>query len=153
MPVEKEQPPEQVMSEARAILRLAKADALTAFQIVEKQMAVIVLRTQVMLSLSGIVITVTGFSGRAIAQTSELARGMISSGIFVVLAAAAVAIWGVLRLRWLTQTIAEDPLEMIADGLVMRNRKSRFLGVALVLFVAGFALYCAAVAQLLMSPG
>ena len=38
---------------------------------VERQLSVLVLRTQVMLSLSGIVITVTGFSGRAIAQTSE----------------------------------------------------------------------------------
>ena len=64
-----------------------------------------VLRTQVMLSLSGIVVTVTGFSGRAIAETSSLARSSIAAGILVVLASAAVAIWGVLRLSWLTQTI------------------------------------------------
>jgi len=94
--------------EARRILSLTSDDALKAFEIVERQMNVLVLRTQVMLSLSGIVITVTGFSGRAIAQTSTVARDAIAAGIFVVLAAAAVAIGGVLRLRWLTQQLDPD---------------------------------------------
>ena len=43
----------------------AKGDAQKAFEIVERQLGVLILRTQVLLSLSGIVITVTGFSGRA----------------------------------------------------------------------------------------
>ncbi len=36
-------------------------------------------------------------------------------------------------------------------GLEIRDRKSRFLSLALALFVAGFSLYCAAVAQLLIA--
>ena len=60
--------------EARNILALCSGDRLRAFEMVQGQLAVLVLRTQVMLSLSGIVITVTGFSGRAIAATSMLAR-------------------------------------------------------------------------------
>src|SRR5581483_1358494 len=89
--------------EAERIFKLCGSDTLKAYEMVERQLSVLVLRTQVMLSLSGIVITVTGFSGRAIAQTSDLARWSIASGILVVLASAAAAIWGVLRLHWLTQ--------------------------------------------------
>src|SRR5438270_13446068 len=99
--------------EAERILQLAKGDTLKAYEMVERQLSVLVLRTQVMLSLSGIVITVTGFSGRAVAQTSALARGSIATGIFVVLAAAAAALWGVLRLNWLTQTIVVEPVVML----------------------------------------
>jgi hypothetical protein len=141
--------------EAELILQLAKGDTLKAYEMVERQLSVLVLRTQVMLSLSGIVITVTGFSGRAVAQTSVLARNSIAAGIFVVLAAAAAAIWGVLRLNWLTHTIQADPIAMLMRQIEIRDAKSRYLGAALVLFVIGFSLYCFAIAQLLLAarPG
>ena len=138
--------------EARLILELCKGDALRAFEMVQGQLGVLVLRTQVMLSLSGIVITVTGFSGKAIAQTSALARASITAGLFIVLAAAAVAVAGVLRLKWLTQSLEEDPRATLVRGLYIRDKKSRFLSAALALFIVGFGLYCAAVAQLLIAP-
>jgi hypothetical protein len=137
------------MTEAERILKLFVEPRL-AYEMVERQLAVIVMRTQVMLSLSGIVITVTGFSGRAVAQVSLLARTLITVGMFVVLSAAAVAIIGVFRVRWLTQTISDDPLETIQRGLAIRDQKSRYLMISLILWVVGFALYCGAVAQLLM---
>jgi hypothetical protein len=138
-------------TEAKNILALCGGDRLRAFEMVQAQLAVLVLRTQVMLSLSGIVITVTGFSGRAIAATSLLARGSIVLGLFIVLAAAAVAVVGVLRLRWMTQEIDGEPIDMLTRALAIRDRKARFLGTALTLFVIGFTLYCFAVAQLLIA--
>ena len=84
--------------EVKRIMTLAKGDAQKAYAIVESQLSVLVIRTQVMLSLSGIVVTVTGFSGRTIAQTSETARALIAAGIITVLCAAAIAIMGVLML-------------------------------------------------------
>ena len=137
--------------EAAAILRLTSDDPLKAYDVVERQLAVLVLRTQVMLSLSGIVITVTGFSGRAIAETSPLAQLCISTGILVVLASAAVAIGGVLRLRWLTQELDADPVAMLVRAIGQRDKKARFLAWALGLFIVGFSLYCCAIAQLLMA--
>jgi hypothetical protein len=137
--------------EAQRILELCGGNTLKAFEMVHSQMGVLVLRTQVMLSLSGIVITVTGFSGRAIAETSELARGSVVIGLCLVLLAAAVGVGGVLRLKWLTQALTDDPLETIVRGIAIRDRKSKFLAVALGLFVLGFALYCLAVAQLLVA--
>lgn len=138
-------------AEAEQILKLARGDAQRAYDVVDRQLQVLVLRTQVVLSLSGIVITVTGFSGRAIAETSNLARVSIASGIMIVLLSAAAAIWGVLRLQWLTQTIDEDALAMLVRGIEIRDAKSRFLRVALILFICGFSLYCFAIAQLLMA--
>ena len=137
--------------EAEQILKLSRGDEQRAYDMIERQLSVLVLRTQVMLSLSGIVITVTGFSGRAIAETSNLARWSIASGIMIVLLSAAAAIWGVLRLSWLTQTIDEDALAMLTRGIEIRNAKSRFLRASLVLFIAGFSLYCFAIAQLLIA--
>ncbi|MBZ0115681.1 MAG: hypothetical protein K8H88_01710 [Sandaracinaceae bacterium] len=137
--------------EAERILELCEGNRLRAFEMVQAQLGVLVLRTQVMLSLSGIVITVTGFSGRAIAETSWLARGSVVTGLVLVLCAAAVAVYGVLRLSWITQELGPDGLETLRRALALRNRKSRFLGVALALFVLGFALYCSAVAQLLIA--
>lgn len=139
--------------EARRILALAGGDAYRAFEIVQSQLATLVLRTQVMLSLSGIVITVTGFSGKAIASTSALARGCIVAGLFIVLLAAAVAVRGVLQLRWLTQTLDDDTLVTLRRGLAIRDSKSKFLAVALALFIVGFTLYCTAIAQLLLAAG
>lgn len=136
--------------EARAILDLCDGDKLKAFEKVEAQLAVLVLRTQVMLSLSGIVITVTGFSGRAIAETSALARLSIVLGLLLVLGAAVFAVWGVLRLKWLTQALRADVLETLRNAIEIRNRKSRFLRTALALFIAGFSLYVTAIAQLLL---
>jgi hypothetical protein len=139
--------------EAAMILSLADGDRLKAYEIVERQLAVLVLRTQVMLSLSGIVITVTGFSGRAIAQTSQLARNCVAGGIMIVLLAAAVAIMGVLRLSWLTRELDADVTQMLMNAIALRDAKSRYLRLSLLLFVLGFSLYCVAIAQLLVAAG
>jgi hypothetical protein len=58
---------------------------------------------------------------------------------------------GVLRVKWLTQVIAEAPLDTLTNAIGIRNSKSSYLAVAQVLFVGGFFLYCAAIAQLLMA--
>lgn len=137
--------------EVKRIIKLTQGDAAKAYELVQSQLSVLVLRTQVMLSLSGIVITVTGFSGRAIAQTSELARVLVASGILVVLAAAGVAIGGVLRLRWLTQELTDDTEQTLLRMLSIRDTKSKFLTAALVLFVLGFGCYCVAIALMLLA--
>jgi hypothetical protein len=139
-----------VADEAQRIMKLSGEPRL-AYEMVERQLSVLVVRTQVILSLSGIVITVTGFSGRAVAQVSFLARLFITVGMFVVLAAAAVGVMGVLQVRWLSSTIADDPMETIQRALRIRDQKSRYLRLSLLLWVGGFSLYCVAVAQLLMA--
>ncbi|MCC6649374.1 MAG: hypothetical protein IT374_27865 [Polyangiaceae bacterium] len=136
--------------EAARILALAGGDAARAFEVVERQLSVTVVRTQVLLSLSGIVITVTGFSGEAIARVGLAAKASISLGILLVLAAAVTVILGVLRVRWLTQVLTDDPSETLLLALRVRDDKSASLARASWLFAAGFSLYCVAIAQLLL---
>jgi hypothetical protein len=137
--------------EVKRILALTKGDPVKAYELVQQQLNVLVLRTQVMLSLSGIVITVTGFSGRTIAQTSDLARNLVASGIVIVLGAAAVAIGGVLRLKWLTQEMTDDTEATLMRMLDIRDQKARYLNTAMLLFVVGFACYCVAIALMLIA--
>ena len=139
------------VDEAERIYRLCKEDALRAVEMVHTQFGVLVLRTQVMLSLSGIVITVTGFSGKAIAATGAVARVCIVAGLVLVLAAAAVAMAGVLRLKWITEILTDDTLDTLRRAIAIRDKKSAFLRAAVALFLLGFSLYVAAVAQLLIA--
>jgi len=103
-----------------------------------------------LLSLSGIVLTVTGFSGKQIAASGHPGPELIVSGLGVVLLAASVLVAGVLRLTWITKEIGDDPLATIAAGIALRDAKSRHLSIAMVLFVVGFALYCGSIANLLL---
>lgn len=137
--------------EVKRIMALTRGDPVKAYELVQAQLSVLVLRTQVMLSLSGIVITVTGFSGRTIAQTSELARNLVASGIVIVLGAAGVAIGGVLRLKWLTQQMTDDTEQTLVAMLAMRDQKARYLNAALLTFLVGFACYCVAIALMLLA--
>ena len=132
------------------ILALTKGDGSKAFAMLESQLSVAVMRTQVLLSLSGIVITVTGFSGEAIARVGAVAKASISAGIVFVLAAAVTAIVGVLRVRWLTQELDDDVERTLLRAIEIRDRKTASLKTASWLFVVGFSLYCAAIAQLLL---
>jgi len=137
--------------EVKRIMTLTRGDPVKAYELVQSQLSILVLRTQVMLSLSGIVITVTGFSGRTIAQTSELARNLVASGIVIVLGAAGVAIGGVLRLKWLTQEMTDDTELTLTRMLVMRDQRARYLNTALLLFMVGFSCYCVSIALMLLA--
>jgi hypothetical protein len=121
-----------------------------AFDVLERQLGVLVIRSQVLLSLCGIVITVTGFSGRAIAATGMAARVLIVAGLAIVLLAAAVVVGGVFRVTWLTQHLGEDERASIVSCIEVRESKTRYLKAGLVLFLGGFALYVAAVSMLLV---
>jgi phage gp37-like protein len=142
-------PDETQQAEAARILEFF-GDRVRAYDVVEGQLQILTVRTQVLLSLSGIVITVTGFSGTAMARSGEPGPILIVLGLAAVLAGASVAVMGVLRLSWLSQRIGSDPQEAIASGIALRDAKARHLQVAMSLFVAGFALYCAAIANMLL---
>ena len=58
-----------------------------------------------------------------------------------------------MRLRWLSQEIDDEPVVTLLRGLEVRDRKAENLRRAIGLFVVGFTLYAAAVAQLLLATG
>ena len=138
--------------EAEHILKLCLGDHLRAYEIVERQLGVLALRAQGMLLFAGLVVVATGFSGPAIARNSGAALACVAAGILFLLLAWAVAILGVLQLRWLSQEIDDEPVVTLLRGLELRDGKSRNLRRALALLAAGVALYCVAIGQFLTGP-
>lgn len=152
---------EKIEKEADQILRIyggcedgqyANANAKDITSLLERQFAVLTGRAQMLLGLSGIVITTTGFSGRAIASTGLLAQWLIVSGIFFVLSGAVAIVWGILRLNWVTQLVGSDIRVALIDMLAYRDRKTRAYRLGLLLLIIGLALYVSAIALMVLAP-
>jgi hypothetical protein len=122
-------------------------------QRLEAQMNVLHGRTQVLLTLCGVVVTVTGFSGRIIAGTSLLAKISIITGLTLVLVAAAVGVFGVLPVKWLTQQPGNDPRGWLLNVLTYRDRKTVAYRWATALLLLGLAVYVISIALMLLTPG
>lgn len=117
---------------------------------IDSQLAILAARAQTLLSLAGITVTVTGFSGANIARTGRLAASLLVSGLGVVLASATVAMVGILHVRWVTSLAPCSLEDAIRNALEVRDAKTRNFSAALRLLVVGLALYGASVALLLL---
>jgi len=124
----------------------------TIMDVVERQFMVLHHRSQVLLGLAGVVITTTGFSGRLIAGTNQLAQWLIIGGVFLVMAAAVTVCFGVLHLRWLTQQPGDEAHEWLDRALSYRDRKTRFYRVGIVITILGLSLYVGSIFVMLLYP-
>lgn len=146
-------PTKQNEQEAEQILQIyGRENPRELVALLERQFGVLTGRAQVLLGLCGIVITTTGFSGRAIALTGTAAQWLIVSGIFLILASAAAIVWGILQLNWITQFVGKDLGASLAKMLAYRDRKTRAYRVGLILLVVGLALYVSAIALMVLAP-
>lgn len=111
-------------------------------------------RAQVLVSLSGVVVTVTGFSGRLIAATNRTGQITLVSGLLLVLLSAAYVYAKVMRVTWITREITRGPAE---DALVriidLRNEKTVAYARGGYVLFAGLLLYGIAISIMLMNPG
>jgi len=146
--------PEQTRQQeiGRIIQIYGRDDVRSIMEAVERQFMVLHHRSQVLLALSGIVITTTGFSGRLIAGTNELAQWLIISGVALVMVAAATVCYGVLHLRWLTQHPGSEIGEWLDITLAYRDRKTRFYRVGIVMTMIGLGLYVGSIFVMLWRP-
>ncbi len=127
-------------------------DVRSIMEMVERNFMVLHHRSQVLLGLSGIVITTTGFSGRLIAGTNDLAKWLIISGVALVMLAAATVCYGVLHLRWLTQHPGTQVQQWLDTTLAYRDRKTRFYRVGIVMTMIGLLLYVGSIFVMLWYP-
>ena len=137
---------------SRIIKIYGRDDTRSIMEMVERHFMVLHHRSQVLLGLSGIVITTTGFSGRLIAGTNDLAKWLIISGVALVMAAAATVCYGVLHLRWLTQHPGQEIEEWLDLTLAYRDRKTRFYRVGIVMTMIGLTLYVGSIFVMLWYP-
>ena len=145
--------PEQ---EAASLLAV-HGEAARCQALITQQFGVIQSRTQALIGLATLALTITGFSGPRMAASSALARWTMILGLAWVLTAVVIALRGALRIRWLTQITGATPQAALVAMIQYRDRKTRRFGQALFCLVVGLALYVTSVvaymATGLQSPG
>ena len=136
--------------EAEHLLQLYERDPGKIMGELRSQLAILANRAQTLLSLAGITITVTGFSGANIARSGAFAATLLVAGLVFVLSSAAISMTGILRVQWST-SMAPSPLEdAVRHALTIRDMKTRRFDLALRLLVIGLTLYVSSIAILLL---
>ena len=144
--------PPEIKAEAATILELCKGDLLAALKIAESQLNIVYARAQVLMSLAGMVVTVTGFSGRLIAGSSPAAQFFIVAGLLVSLSSAAWVFARIMRLQWVTTLASEEKEHALEHALYRRNRKTRAYTTGGCLLFLGLLLYAISIALMLANP-
>lgn len=146
------QAPAEITQEAKAILTLTEGSMKAAMEVAQKQLDVIYLRAQVLMSLAGMVVTVTGFSGRLIAGSSTAAQIFLVAGLFVSLSSAIWVFLRVMRVRWVTVFLAENPDTALEQALLRRDQKTCAYKKGGLALCIGLVLYCISISLMLLDP-
>ncbi len=125
----------------------------TCEDILSREFGAILQRTQVLLTLATLTLTITGFSGPSIAESGPFSRYTMVVGLVFVLAAILVALVGILRVRWTTQYATQEPVQALEAIIAYRNDKTRKFVVGMILLVIGLCLYVASLTAFLFHLG
>ena len=109
-------------------------------------------RSQLLLSLVAVVLTITGFSGPTIAHSGRLSMICIAYGLTFVLISAVLILAGPLQLRWATQWRADTVDESLINLIRRRNARTRKYHVAFVFLVIGLSGFVGSVIAYLFHP-
>ena len=141
-----------IQAEAKTILELCQGDLMAALKVAESQLNIVYTRAQVLMSLAGMVVTVTGFSGRLIAGSSSAAQLFIVAGLLVSLSSAAWVFRRVMRVQWVTSLASQNREHALEQALYRRNRKTSAYTLGGTLLFIGLVLYAIAIALMLTNP-
>lgn len=121
------------------------------FGVMTEAFTVLQSRAQLLLSLIVITLTITGFSGPVIAESSTFARLSITGGLTLVLISVVILIVGPLQLRWGTHYRTGSIDESLEALIHRRNvRTTKYYAAGLFLIV-GFSFYCSSMVAYLLS--
>ncbi|CAN5200333.1 hypothetical protein BH09SUM1_BH09SUM1_24490 [soil metagenome] len=149
-----ENPTEAESREIGAVFRYFRngEDFTRAYTVIESQLTVIHARAQSLTQLAGVVVTVTGFSGRVIADTNTTAQWLLCAGLSLVVLAAAVCLGFVMPVRWVTTYMHLPPEQWLLIAIRRRQKKNNAFHYAVILLVLGLVLYIASISIMLMNP-
>lgn len=139
--------------EVEHLIALYSRDAAAILSRLDAQLSILASRAQTLLSLAGITITVTGFSGASIARSGRPAAWLLVLGLVCVLVAAALTMVGILRIRWTTQMQPCSLEHAIRFAIARRDEKTRVYSWSLGLLVVGLSLYVSSIGLLLLGAG
>ena len=131
--------PEEEFQFLRQIYGQTDFDRILALVI--SQYDVLQARSQTLLSLVAICLTIAGFSGPTIAASSPYAKWEVGLGLALVILAAFITLLGPLQLRWATQWRAATIEESIINLLRRRNSRTVKYHVALTFLIIGISGY------------
>lgn len=138
--------------EAEKILKLYGGDFSKSIIQLESQLNVVHSRAQVIVTLAGVVITVTGFSGRIIAATALHSQILIILGLLTVLASACYIVRNVMFIKWVTTDLNDFGVGDLEKIISRRNLKTKAYLLGSKLLFVGLALYCFAMVIMLLNP-
>lgn len=144
--------PPEAASEARSLLQNHGGEKGMAecLKVISQQFVVLQTRSQLLLTLATIVLTITGFSGPRIAASGTFARAAMAVGLLLTLVAVLMLLLN-LRIRWLTQFQGADPHTVLTDIITYREGKRRAYLTIITVLMLGLASYVAAVIAFLIT--
>jgi hypothetical protein len=120
-------------------------DALgKAMERITWQFTTIQSRSQLLLTLATITLTITGFSGAKIASSGVFARWGLGLGLSLVLISVILLLCN-LRIRWLSHFLTGDAECDVAAMMRHRNAKTRWYTLQIALLGAGLCCYVSAI--------
>jgi len=141
-------------AESSRLLEMYDGNMASCVAFVRHHFDVLQARSQLLLTVGTLALTITGFSGPRIAESGMFARISMAIGIVFVLVAMVILLLGGLRIRWISQLVGEDARLSLVRILQYRNKKTTLYFFELTLLVLGLASYVASVVSfLLASPG
>lgn len=141
---------EREEAEHMLALRPQPGALASCLDLISQQLIVIQVRSQLLLTLSTLTLTITGFSGPQIARTSPFARYSIVAGVGCVLLSTILILVSSLRVRWVTQFAGADAISTLSEMIAYRNRKTVFYFWELFLIIVGLTSYVAGLITYLM---
>ena len=135
--------------EARHLLALYGSPSEVG-KVLAIQFTVIQSRTQLVMTMATIILSVSGFSGPRIANSGLFAREAMIFGLCFVLLAVVFTLAGSLRINFLTQFMHPDPVERLSMMITYRNRKTAWYVWQLALVVGGLACFVGALISYLL---
>lgn len=136
---------EQMRQESLNLLKLYKGQPHQLLTLLTTQLGVLKHQAQTFISLCGLAITVTGFSGAHMIRAGQLASFAMVTGIALILIAIFLCLRVLTNLRWVTQDVCEDLEETAYVVIKRRNEQQQKLLVVGTFVAFGLAFYLIAV--------
>ena len=135
--------------EMRHLMDMYEGNAAPIMSALSSQFDTLAGRSQTLLSLVGLIVSVTSVGGMNIAKSGKTAAILLLVALLAVIFSGSLSIIGILKVKWTTQ-MAPAPLEeAICIVLIRRDAKTRIYLGALSLLVAGLTLYVGALGIML----
>lgn len=139
--------------EARRLLAFFGDDRAAILGLMERQLGVLHMRAQVIIAFAAVAVTTTGFSGRLIAGTNQLAQASIIAGLATILGGCFLLFLKVLSVDWIiSRHLGDDFPRSVVDILERRNRKTAAYRTGSAIVFLGLLIYAVSIAIMLLNP-